>query len=221
MAPPPPETTGAPVDRLPDDEAGLYQLVEQVRRIRALTTGGLFDTELAPITERLRAVADELEGASASVAERQAATWSRREYVANCPIMGRANVVAPPVRFDLMPDGSLRGEVTLGLEYQGPPDCVHGGIVALLFDVILGRANFHAGSTGMTVSLDVRYRAPTPILRPLVLTGRQERVDGRKIYSRGRIHCEGELCATAEGVFVQPGALLADNRRRLTGGTAH
>ena len=220
MAPPHPEGSGTPVDRLPDDEAGLYALVDQVRRIRALTTGGLFDTELAPITERLRSVADELEAASATVQQRQAATWSRREYAANCPIMGRANVVAPPVEFDLMPDGSLRGEITLGLEYQGPPDCVHGGVVALLFDVILGRANFHAGSTGMTVSLDVRYSAPTPILRPLVITGWQERVDGRKIHARGEIHCEGVLCASAVGLFVQPGSLLADNRRRLTGGTA-
>ena len=47
---------GRAVDRMDDDE-GLYALVEQVRRIRALTTGGIFDTDLCPPTARLREVA--------------------------------------------------------------------------------------------------------------------------------------------------------------------
>lgn len=206
------------MDRLDDDEAGVFALVEQVRRIRALTTGGVFDTELAPLTERLRAVADELEAASADVDDRQARTWSRSDYVAVCPVMGRGNVVAPHVDFDRLPDGTFRGEVTLGLEYQGPPGCVHGGIVSLLFDVVLGRANFHSGTTGMTVCLDVDYHSPTPILEPLVLTGRQVRVEGRKIWSQGALHAGDRLCATAEGFFVEPGELLRDNQRRLAEG---
>lgn len=208
---------GRPIDRL-DDEAGLFALVDQVRRIRTLTAGGLFDTDLGPITARLAEVADALEEASASTDERQAATWARGDYVSNCPVMGPANAVAPPVEFDLLPDGTMRGEVTLGLEYQGPPACVHGGIVALLFDVVLGRVNHHTGGTGMTVYLDVDYVSPTPVLEPLVLTGRQVAVEGRKVWSHGALHAGDRLCATAEGFFVHPGELLRDNRRRLTGG---
>ncbi|MDV8000119.1 PaaI family thioesterase [Rhodococcus sp. IEGM 1408] len=208
---------GGPVDRIDDDEAGVFALVEQVRRIRSLTTGGVFDTELGPLVDRLRDVADDLEAASASVDERQAHMWSSADYVANCPVMGRSNVLAPPVEFEMLPDGTIRGEITLGLEYQGPPACVHGGIVALLFDVVLGRANFHTGHSGMTVYLDVDYRSPTPILEPLVITGRQVRVDGRKIWAQGAIHAGERLCATAEGLFVSPGSLLLDNRARLTG----
>lgn len=212
---------GTPVDRIDDDDdEGVFALVEQLRRIRALTTGGVFDTDLGPLTERLRGVADELEAASAGVERRQARTWARSDYVANCPVMGRANAVAPHVEFELLPDGTFRGETTLGLEYQGPPGCVHGGIVALVFDVVLGRANFHAGASGMTVCLDVDYHSPTPVLEPLVITGRQVHVEGRKIWSQGAIHTGGRLCATAEGFFVEPGELLTDNRRRLAGGGA-
>src|SRR5699024_3426025 len=40
---------GTPVDRIDDDE-GVFALVEQLRRIRALTTGGVFDTDLGPLT---------------------------------------------------------------------------------------------------------------------------------------------------------------------------
>ncbi|MGN7156997.1 PaaI family thioesterase [Dietzia cercidiphylli] len=209
---------GERIDEVDDDEAGLYALVEQVRRIRALTTGGLFDTDLAPLTDRLREVADRLEAASASTERRQAVTWSSGDYVTNCPVVGRSNALAPPIGFDILADGTLRGEVTLGLEYQGPPACVHGGVVSLLFDVVLGRANFHAGSTGMTVYLDVDYRSPTPVLEPIVVTGRQVRVEGRKIWAQGAIHAGDRLCATAEGMFVEPGGLLLENRRRLAGG---
>lgn len=211
---------GEPVDRLDDDEAGVFALVEQLRRIRTLTTGGVFDTDLDPLTARLREVADQLEAASATTEQRQSKMWSQGEYVANCPVMGRGNPVAPHVEFELLPDGAFRGETTLGLEYQGPPGCVHGGIVSLLFDVVLGRANVHTGSSGMTVYLDVDYHSPTPILEPIVITGRQVRTEGRKIWSQGAIHTGERLCATAEGFFVHPGELLQGNRRRLAGGGA-
>lgn len=201
---------GRPVDRMDDDEAGLYALVEQVRRIRALTTGGIFDTDLGPLTARLREVADTLEAASASPEHRQEVSWRERRYVPNCPVIGRSNGLAPPAEFELLDDGTVRSEVTLGLEYQGPPGCVHGGIVALMFDAVLGRANHHAGTTGMTMYLDLDYRSPTPILEPIVITGRQIRVDGRKVWSQGAIHHGDRLCATAEGLFVMPEQWVAE-----------
>lgn len=201
-----------------DDEAGLFALVEQVRRIRALTTGGIFDTDLGPLTARLREVADTLEAASASPEHRQEVSWRERRYVPNCPVIGRSNLLAPPIAFERTDDGTMRGEVTLGLEYQGPPACVHGGIVALMFDAVLGRANHHAGTTGMTMYLDLDYRSPTPILEPIVITGRQVRVEGRKIWAQGAIHAGDRLCATAEGMFVTPQRLLEENRRRLARG---
>lgn len=209
---------GEPIDRVGDDDDGLYSLVEQVRRIRALTTGGLFDTELAPLTARVREVADLLEAASATPERRQSVMWRGGDYVSNCPVMGHANVLAPPIEFEMQDDGTLRGEVTLGLEYQGPPACVHGGIVSLLFDVVLGRANFHTGASGMTVYLDIDYVSPTPILEPIVVTGRQVRVEGRKIWAQGAIHAGNRLCATSEGMFVTPQGLLEENRRRLIDG---
>ena len=47
---------------------------------------------------------------------------------------------------------------------------------------------------------------------------RQVRVDGRKVWAQGAIHAGDRLCATAEGLFVMPGDLLVENRRRLSGG---
>lgn len=204
---------GEPVDRIDDDEAGLFALVEQLRRIRALTTGGMFSTDLAPLTDRLRGVADELEAASANPEDRLATMWADRRYMANCPAIGRANAVAPPLQYERLEDGTLRAEVTLGLEYQGPPGRVHGGIVSLLFDAVLGRANHHAGTTGMTMYLDIDYHGATPLFEPIVITGRPMLIDGRKVWSQGAIHADGRLCATAEGLFVRPVGWQRDDGR--------
>ena len=201
---------GVAVDRADDDEAGLFALVDQVRRIRSLTSGGQFATELGPLTERLREVADELEAASATPQQRLETMWSNQNYMANCPVVGRANVLAPPMEYELLEDGRLRSELTLGIEYQGPPGRVHGGFVALIFDAILGRANHHAGTTGMTMYLDIDYRGGTPLLEPIVVTGGPVRVEGRKVWSQGAIYAGDQLCATAEGLFVRPEGWVRD-----------
>lgn len=203
---------GEPVDRADDDEAGLFDLVEQLRRIRTLTTGGKFATDLRPLTEQLRAVADEMEAVSSTQQERLESMWADRQYMANCPVIGRANAVAPPLQYELLADGTLRAEATLGLEYQGPPGRVHGGIVSLMFDAVLGRANHHSGTTGMTVYLDIDYHGATPLFEPIVITGRPVRQDGRKVWSQGAIYAGDRLCATAEGLFVRPKGWVQDAR---------
>lgn len=69
---------GEPVDRADDDEAGLFDLVEQLRRIRTLTPGGRFATDLRPLSDQLRAVADLLEAASDTPRQRMERMWADR-----------------------------------------------------------------------------------------------------------------------------------------------
>ena len=76
-------------------------------------------------------------------------------------------------------------------------------MIALLFDEILGTANLVAGRPGMTGTLSVRYRRPTPLLIPLELEARQIRVDGRKIITEATISVEGEVTASAEAIFIE------------------
>ena len=65
----------------------------------------------------------------------------------------------------------------------------------------------------MTMYLDLDYRSPTPILEPIVVTARQVRVDGRKVWSQGAVHAGDRLCATAEGLFVMPAEWVAAYRQ--------
>ena len=86
--------------------------------------------------------------------------------------------------------------------YAGPPGHVHGGIVAAAFDEVLGFVQCLTEQAGMTGTLTVRYRAPTPLHRELSFEAWVERIEGRKTIARGTLHCGTTLCAEAEGLFV-------------------
>jgi hypothetical protein len=70
-------------------------------------------------------------------------------------------------------------------------------------DELLGSANIITDRAGMTGTLTIKYRRPTPLLTSLDLVARQTRLEGRKIFSWGGIYHDGELTAEAEGIFIE------------------
>ena len=88
---------------------------------------------------------------------------------------------------------------------------MHGGVIAEVFDELLGAASIVAGNPGMTGTLTVRYRKPTPLRTDLRLEARCVERDGRKIIVRGAIYHGEVLTAEAEGIFiiVRPAQFMA------------
>ena len=119
----------------------------------------------------------------------------------NSPIMGQANPLAPPLEVEVR-DGQVVGHARFGAAYEGPPGCVHGGYVAAAFDELLGMTQAITGKRGMTGTLTVRYRAPTPLYRDLTWTGRVVREEGRKIFTAGECRDGDTVTAEAEAIFV-------------------
>ena len=124
-----------------------------------------------------------------------------RAMLDRSPIVGRGNPVAPPLTFTTEGD-QVVGRGKFGLQYEGPPGSVHGGYIAAALDELLGMAQSLSGKAGMTGTLTVRYRKPTPLHVELAMAARVERVEGRKIFVSGEIRAGGMLCAEAEGIFV-------------------
>lgn len=201
---------GVPVLPQGEDPSGATELARQLRRIRGLVSGARFD-DLSAEIESARELADRLEATATLVPPSEYATWGVPEHLGSNPAIGRRNPAAPPLEPTAFPDGTVRADVTLGVEYQGPPGCVHGGIVALLFDEMLGLANAAAKTIAMTVDLRVTYSSPTPLDTPLRIEARQERVDGRKIWCTGTLSAGDTVCATVEGMFVVPKWILDGN----------
>lgn len=117
------------------------------------------------------------------------------------PLIGRGNPLAPPMTLEAFPD-RIVGHVNFGAAYEGPPGCVHGGYIAAAFDELLGATQSLSGAPGMTGTLTVRYRSPTPLRVPLELVGRLDRVEGRKVFVNATCHDGDVLTAEAEGIFV-------------------
>jgi acyl-coenzyme A thioesterase PaaI-like protein len=117
------------------------------------------------------------------------------------PFIGRANPLAPPIVLSQEGDEVI-GHVVFGSAYEGPPGCVHGGYVAAAFDEVLGATQSLSGAPGMTGTLTVRYRSPTPLHAPLVMRAHIREIDGRKIFVDGTVHVGDRLCAEAEGIFI-------------------
>jgi acyl-coenzyme A thioesterase PaaI-like protein len=97
----------------------------------------------------------------------------------------------------------IRGRVTYNHVYEGPPNCVHGGVIAELFDELMGLAVVIAERPAMTGTLTVRYRKPTPLLAPLDLVSRFTSSKGRKVQAWAGIYHDGALTAEADGLFIE------------------
>jgi acyl-coenzyme A thioesterase PaaI-like protein len=130
------------------------------------------------------------------------------DYLPRSPIVGESSPLAPPIAWEWVPP-RIVGHVVFGAAYEGPPGYVHGGIIALAFDEMLGMANIASGHPGMTGTLTVRYRRPTPLYREVDFEAWTVKVEGRRIATRGTLSHDGTLCAECDGLFVQPRPELA------------
>jgi acyl-coenzyme A thioesterase PaaI-like protein len=178
----------------------LRDLIDQVVRTEAPVEDLIaLAGELQLCAERLRPHTPKWEP---SVPAAILSTDDPHVYFPFSPQIGEYNPLAPPVLVQV--DGTeVRGSGTLGAAFEGPPGCVHGGIIASLFDEILGVANIASGNAAMTGTLTIRYRAPTPLEAELTLSARTTARDGRKVYAAGEIRAGDLLCAEAEGIFVE------------------
>jgi acyl-coenzyme A thioesterase PaaI-like protein len=204
----------------------LNELAGAVRRIIAVMVGQpLREEHVAEAAAQVEGVADQLEAAARAekrTRNQPVPEGHPQDIFSTSPVIGFANPVAPPVEVWAVEGENgvreVRGRVTFGYAYEGPPTCVHGGVIAELFDELLGMSNILAGQGAMTGTLKIRYRRPTPLLVPLQLAARHTGKEGRKVFAWGGIYNQGELTAEAEGVFIE---VPPDRMLDIVTGNAH
>lgn len=203
-SPPEPSERGTAIPR--------FRLAAALRQtITATVAGEIDDVAIGEAAQAVEAVNAKL-SALASPGRRPRGqpdpTTGAQDFFPTSPIIGMANPISPPVRVTVVdgPSGGpreIRGVVTFDYAFEGPPTCVHGGVLAEMFDEVLGAANMAAGSPGMTGSLTVRYRKPTPLRTELRIEARYLGRDGRKINSWAGIYHGDVLTAEADGLFIE------------------
>jgi len=184
----------------------LARLVDALRRATDLVgRPGAPPDRLVDAAESVEAAVALLEGTTqpwrVSVPAHPSPALEPHEFFPFSPMIGLYSPLAPPIRCELHGE-TVVGRGLLGAAYEGPPGCVHGGIIAGLFDELLGVANIASGVGAMTGTLTIVYRSPTPLYTELRLEGRTLGIDGRKVRTAGTLHAGDRLCAEADGVFI-------------------
>ena len=172
--------------------------------IEALVSGDLAQEQVAAAADELEALAARLRAVPPAryVGFAEAANSpSVGGFFDHSPVLGEANPLAPPIRLEFSAE-QIVGRAVFGSAYEGPPGHVHGGWIAAAFDEVLGAAQSISGSGGMTAYLHIDYRSPTPLHEELRFEGELDRVEGRKIFTRGRLFHGERLTAEAEGLFI-------------------
>lgn len=182
------------------------ELAARVAELNDLVVfGSLDDAELRTLT-------DEVAGLLAGTGQGRRPWWESPQpdlaYRSRSPIAGVENPRAPSVRFDsdTSDDGTvtMAAEVNLGKAFAGPPGAVHGGVIAGLFDEIVG-ATAGANAPGRVVvtgKLSVRYRVPTPLRTPLRFEASLGRRSSRLLEVSAACRAADTLTATAEALMV-------------------
>lgn len=121
------------------------------------------------------------------------------------PALGDANPFAPKVELEVTADKVVQGTVTFAEVHNGPPwDTCHGGVVALVYDDIVGLAAMVGAGGGMTARLTVNYRKPTPLFQPISFRAWLEEHEDRKFLARGEMRLGDTLLSEADGLFIRP-----------------
>ncbi|WP_448256011.1 PaaI family thioesterase [Microbacterium aurum] len=123
------------------------------------------------------------------------------------PVTGLGHPASPPFACSLRSDGALVARGRLGARFEGPPSLVHGGMIALVFDEILGWAATRVHAHGMTATLEVSYRRGVPLEEDVVVVAHITRQEGRKVWAEAtlaRAAEEDRILATARALFVRP-----------------
>jgi acyl-coenzyme A thioesterase PaaI-like protein len=125
-----------------------------------------------------------------------------------CFACGPFNADGLHLRFVPAGDEAVEARITLPPRFQGWRDVAHGGVVMMLLDEAMAHACGLAGERGMTASMQLRFRAPVPIGKPLVVRGYLKWKRRKVIALEGEVALEdGTILASGEGSFVSAGPL--------------
>jgi acyl-coenzyme A thioesterase PaaI-like protein len=127
----------------------------------------------------------------------------RLSHFPDCVVSGAANPMGTAIAVRREGDDAV-AEVVLGAAFEGAPGRAHGGVVAAIFDDVMGYQLSILKVPAFTGRLQITYRAPTPIEVPLVFRARVDAREERKLRMSAWAHADDgkALIAEATATFI-------------------
>lgn len=122
-------------------------------------------------------------------------------HLPNCFGCGPQNDVGLGLRTTVAENDAIAAEVIFERRFEGAPGLAHGGAIAALFDDLFGSVLMRVLALGVTTELTVRYRRPVRLDQTLHALARLDHRDDRDLYVSGELEQDGEVVATATGIF--------------------
>jgi uncharacterized protein (TIGR00369 family) len=123
------------------------------------------------------------------------------------PCFGCGGANPRSMRLEFEQDDERRrvvGRFRLGPEYQGGAGFIHGGIIAVLLDEVMGKVNRFREVRAVTAELTVEYLKPVRVDEEITVEGWETEKSGRSLMHAGEIrNAAGELLARGRGRFVE------------------
>ena len=187
---------GFPRFQIIDEPLGFGRFVTAMRRAQDLAVSAdVTDWDLA---------ADRVDELIAFLAPHEAAGGvAPAGRVASLP--GAGSILMPPWEVRRFDAEMVEIGVQFSRYHVGGNNAVHGGMVAMMLDVMCGIIIHAVGRPiSRTAFLHVDYRNITPIDVPLIVRGWASKIEGRKTF----VNCEltdadGTMLAEANGLMVQ------------------
>lgn len=123
------------------------------------------------------------------------------EHYPDCIVSGPANPMGIALSCHRAGDDAV-ASVRFGAAFEGAPGRAHGGMVAAVFDDVMGFVLSMLSTPAYTGRLTVSYLAPTPLGVDLEFRARLRERDGRKLWIDGEAIADGVRFAEADGLFI-------------------
>lgn len=125
----------------------------------------------------------------------------RAQQHPNCIACDPLHPLGLNLRFAPDGDRGVTAAFDCAATWQGYPDRLHGGIVALLLDAAMTNCLFRVGVAGVTARMDVRYRAALQVGTAAVVRAELERAEPPLYVLKAEVEQDGQVRAAATGKF--------------------
>lgn len=123
----------------------------------------------------------------------------------NCFVCGENNPNGLRLSFEIDKEKqTLKTTFIASPTFQGWDGIVHGGIISTLLDEAMAKLIYELGYQAVTVSLEIKFKKPAPILEPLLVRGEIAEVSKRLIRAKAHVAKEdGTILATGTSTFLK------------------
>ena len=139
----------------------------------------------------------------------------KQENAHDCFVCGLDNSSGLKTTYFELEDETVVGIAVAQSIHQSYTNTVHGGVITALLDETIGRAIkvFEPETWGVTVEINVTFKAPVPYDSQLIITGRITENNGKLFFGEGELILpDGTVAALGTGTFYKMKASRLESR---------